>query len=328
MEHSEHKDNLSFTHLERQERRSVIEQKLFNETKIATRQAYRDILLSLRPDQVWTLITKNYLNPKTNQFQTYNEIHKDYAYNFLVQTALTMLLESTDIDADYWPKTKTAVQAFQRKHWLTPDGQVWPDVLEKFVSLLHADNTTLEPIKTIKQKEVHSTHAVWPLSYEEYKNASDKQREKACFESLIKLWFSPIIAAGIAWNIYVESYDRRKTKKRFHTTSYGDGWKSFWLCQWNNNWVNKASWRLATLKKFAQSQWTPPDSYDTQLAFIKYELENSEQNAWKQLAWVNDVEQAAKIFMTKYERPSNRSSLKERQRKAKEILQEYGWWVA
>ena len=239
-----------------------------------------------------------------------------------------MLWWSTDIDANYWPKTKWAVQAFQRSHWLNPDGQVWPDVLNVFVSQLRRETNTPAQIKSIKQKEVHSLHAKWPLSYEAYKEAWDKQREKACFDSLIQLWFSPVVAAGITWNIYVESYDRRNTKKRFHTTSYGDWWKSFGLCQWNNNWTNKASWRLATLKQFAKSQWTPPDAYDTQLAFIKYELENTEKNAWTHLAGVQNAAKAAKIFMMQYERPSNRSSLKERQRKAEEILQAYGWWVA
>lgn len=324
---SEHQDNLSMQHLERQERKIVIEQKVLQETNSATKQAYKEVLLSLRPDQIWMLIKKNYWHEKTQQFLPYSQIKKDYAYNFLVQTALTMLWAQTDIDADYWPKTTKAVQDFQRKHWLTPDGQVWPDVFSLLADQLQREVTAPAQIQSIKPKEVHSLNASWSLSYEAYKEASDQQREKACFDSLIQLWFSPVVAAWIVWNIYVESYDRRKTKKRFHTTSYGDWWKSFWLCQRNNNWRNKASWRLATLKQFAQSQWTPPDAYDTQLAFIKYELENTEQNAWKQLAWATDAAQAAKIFMIEYERPRNRSSLKERQRKAKEILQEY-WWVA
>lgn len=326
---SEHQDNLSMSHLERQDRKMVIEQKILQESKSATKQVYKEVLSSLRPDQIGTLIKKNYWNEKTQQYLPFAQIQKDYAYNFLVQTALTMLWKKEiAIDADYWAQTTSAVKAFQNAHWLNPDGKAWPAVLQKCVDLLLADTKPVAPIKLLKQKEVHSLHAQWPLSYEAYKEASDKQREKACFESLIQLWFSPVVAAWIVWNIYVESYDRRKSKKRFHTTSYGDWWKSFWLCQWNNNWANKTSWRLATLKKFAQSQWTPPDAYDTQLAFIKYELENTEQNAGKQLAGVKSVAQAAKIFMTQYERPRNRSSLKERQRKANEILQEYGWNVA
>ena len=37
---SEHQDNLSMKHLERQERRSVIEQKILQDTKTETTQAY------------------------------------------------------------------------------------------------------------------------------------------------------------------------------------------------------------------------------------------------------------------------------------------------
>lgn len=49
---SEHQDNLSMQHLERQERKIVIEQKVLQETNSATKQAYKEVLLSLRPDQI------------------------------------------------------------------------------------------------------------------------------------------------------------------------------------------------------------------------------------------------------------------------------------
>jgi hypothetical protein len=49
---SEHQDNLSMKHLERQERKSVIEQKILQDAKTETTQAYGEVLKSLRPDQI------------------------------------------------------------------------------------------------------------------------------------------------------------------------------------------------------------------------------------------------------------------------------------
>lgn len=364
MNFSEHKDNLNMNHLERQDKKTVIknlinieenkwsmnnhnersdnnnkriaiENIVFNNTK-ELQLTYHEVLESLRPDQIASLIKKNYFNKKTNSFLPYSNIYKDYAYNFLVQTALAMLWKNIVIDADNWPKTKATVIAFQKEHRLNVDWQVWPAVLERFAALLSGDTTTpasretinTTPIATIKPKEFHSNYVKWPLSYEEYKDASDKQREKACFESLVQLWYSPAISAGILWNAYVESFDWNGTKRHYHTTSYGDWWKSFWLFQLNNFWPDKKNWRLNTYKRFAQSLWTPIDAYDTQLAFVKYELETHKMLWWEQLAVANSPEEAAKIFMTKFERPKNKRTLTKRQKKAKEIFEEYGWWVA
>jgi hypothetical protein len=265
MEFSVHKDNLSMKHLERQERKVVIEKKILQDTKTETTQAYGEVLKTLRPDQIWMLLQKNYFNEKTNQFLPYAQIHKDYAYNFLVQTALTMLWVSTDIDADYWPKTKAAVEAFQRKHWLSPDGQVWPDVLNVFINQLRRETKTPSPIeaktpapieakttilKSNKENKISISLFHWIL-------APYKSIEKEYWVLLKDFSLSEQDSQRLAWIIYNEN--PTFSKKRRNYTPIGQVWR----------WAREDGWKEVMGSQKAPA-WNKTNTYQQLIACYGY----------------------------------------------------------
>lgn len=95
-------------------------------------------------------------------------------------------------------------------------------------------------------------------------------------------------AAGIVGNLMQES--------NLNSRILGDGTKSVGIAQWNNE-------RRQNLNSFAQRNGTSPDDYNTQLAFVMWELKNTEGNAYRQLKSATSVEQAALNFSKYYERP-------------------------
>ncbi len=254
---SEHQDNLSMKHLERQDRKMVIEQKVLKDIQKEKQQTYADVLKTLRPDQIWSLIKKNYFNEKTQQFLPYAQIHKDYAYNFLVQTALTMLWESTDIDADYWPKTKTAVQAFQRKNWLTSDGQVWPDVLKLFIGLLKAYITAPTPIeaKTTTPKSNSENKISIPLF--NWILTPYKSIEKEYWVLLKDFSLSEQDSQRLAWIIYNEN--PTFSKKRRNYTPIGQVWR----------WAREDGWKEVMGSQKAPA-WNKTNTYQQLIACYGY----------------------------------------------------------
>lgn len=96
-------------------------------------------------------------------------------------------------------------------------------------------------------------------------------------------------AAGIAGNLKQES--------QFNTKILGDNNQSFGLAQWNRS-------RWDNLNTYAQVNNRDPEDFDTQLEFLWHELQTSEKRALNHLMNTSTVEEAARIFSEKFERPS------------------------
>lgn len=99
---------------------------------------------------------------------------------------------------------------------------------------------------------------------------------------------SPVHAAAIVGNLAKES--------NFNTTIVGtaDNKGSRGIGQWHSE-------RLGNLKRFAGSNW---QNLDKQLDFVLHELNTTEKGAYKELLKTTTVEDATRVFMNKYERPS------------------------
>lgn len=119
---------------------------------------------------------------------------------------------------------------------------------------------------------------------------------------LISLGYSKAIASGIAGNIYVES--------KYDPMAIGDNGQSFGLAQWHKS-------RWDALKNWAKERNLNVNSFETQLKFIDWELNNTEKKAKAKLMQSETPRESAFAFAKYYERPAFISE--ERMSKAEEI---------
>lgn len=119
---------------------------------------------------------------------------------------------------------------------------------------------------------------------------------------LMGLGYSKSNASGIAGNLYTES--------KFNPKAIGDNGTSFGLAQWH-----KSRWEQ--LKNWSKERGLNINSFETQLRYIDWELNNTEKKAKRELLKQTNVRDSAYAFAKYYERP--RFISKERLNKAEEI---------
>lgn len=129
------------------------------------------------------------------------------------------------------------------------------------------------------------------FDYRPQGNASPRNnRVGYAYGKLIEMGYEPHIAAGIVGNLMQES------GPSLNTRIVGDGGASIGLAQWNGA-------RRRELERFAAKRGTSPDDLDTQLAFVDWELKNTEAGAWAQISQAATARDAALAFSQHYERP-------------------------
>ena len=124
------------------------------------------------------------------------------------------------------------------------------------------------------------------------KNPLADTRVGAAIDFLIKQGFTPNQAYGIVGNLQVESYDSLDP-----TASDGH---AFGIAQWQDS-------RLEDLKDFARENGSDYTAFETQLAFLVYELQHKESNNWQKVlskAVNNTPEEYASYFDQYVERSS------------------------
>lgn len=99
-------------------------------------------------------------------------------------------------------------------------------------------------------------------------------------------------AAGIVGNLHGES--------NLDTGAVGDGGKAYGLAQWHPD--RQGIFQKIFGKNIRQS------TFQEQLEFVHYELNNNEKRAGNMLKMAGTVEEATRTFMKEYERPANMSS--------------------
>lgn len=133
------------------------------------------------------------------------------------------------------------------------------------------------------------------------------------WKKLHDLGFGDVHAAAIMGNMAIES--------GFNPGIKQDGGGGFGLCQWDD--------RKDSLAQFASSKGKPADDLETQVEFIKYELQGSESGAASAFFAATDVDTATEVFCRQYERPDmSVANLEGRKAAAREILQNKGTGIS
>ena len=109
--------------------------------------------------------------------------------------------------------------------------------------------------------------------------------------------WTPEQAAGIAGNLHYESGGG-------NIAAIGDGGKAFGLAQWHPD--RQSTFQRLFGKPIQQA------TQDEQFAFVDWELNNTEKGAGKALRATSSIADAARTFMSKFERPANMTSLGDR----------------
>lgn len=125
------------------------------------------------------------------------------------------------------------------------------------------------------------------------------------YEYFISQGWTPIQSAGIMGNLVSES--------KLDPRAIGDNGSAFGIAQWRGSRITDIYNNTGIDVRSA--------SYDQQLQAVQWELVNRPYLGGAQLAGATDLNSATSIFMNKYERPANDSSLGRRINAGAEILQ-------
>ena len=138
---------------------------------------------------------------------------------------------------------------------------------------------------------------------------------EAVMDFLISKGFTKEQAAGIASNLWAES--------RLNTSAENPKSKAFGLAQWLGP-------RKKALFEWANKNGKDPYDPQTQLDFMMHEFKTSENKAYKLLQATTTSDEAARVMLDAYERPSKRernsaiNGLLERQANASDFSGLYG----
>lgn len=137
-------------------------------------------------------------------------------------------------------------------------------------------------------------------------NPLAKTRVGAAIDFLIKQGFSVNQAYGIVGNLQVESFDSLDP-----TASDGH---AFGIAQWQDD-------RLEDLKQFARDNQSDYTAFETQLAFLVYELQHKERGNWQKVLSesVNGTPEEYASYFDKYVERSSQEHNWVRQQKARAL---------
>ena len=138
------------------------------------------------------------------------------------------------------------------------------------------------------------------------KNPLAETRAGAAIDFLVKQGFSVNQAYGIVGNLQVESFDSLDP-------TASDGY-AFGIAQWQDD-------RLEDLKQFARDNQSDYTAFETQLAFLVYELQHKERGNWQKVLSesVNGTPEEYASYFDKYVERSSQEHNWIRQQKARAL---------
>lgn len=138
-------------------------------------------------------------------------------------------------------------------------------------------------------------------------NPLAKTRVGAAIDFLVKQGFSVNQAYGIVGNLQVESFDDIRPWAEDGTGAYG-------IAQWQGD-------RLEDLKQFARDNQSDYTAFETQLAFLVYELQHKERGNWQKVLSesVNGTPEEYASYFDKYVERSSQEHNWVRQQKARAL---------
>lgn len=144
-------------------------------------------------------------------------------------------------------------------------------------------------------------------STKKQKNPLAETRVGAAIDFLIKQGFSVNQAYGIVGNLQVESFDDIRPWAQDGTGAYG-------IAQWQGS-------RLEDLKQFARDNQSDYTAFETQLAFLVYELQHKEKGNWQKVlqSSVNGTPEEYASYFDEYVERSSQEHNWTRQQKARAL---------
>nr|DAT71440.1 MAG TPA: tail tape measure [Caudoviricetes sp.] len=144
-------------------------------------------------------------------------------------------------------------------------------------------------------------------SSKKQKNPLAETRVGAAIDFLVKQGFSVNQAYGIVGNLQVESFDDIRPWAEDGTGAYG-------IAQWQGS-------RLEDLKQFARDNQSDYTAFETQLAFLVYELQHKERGNWQKVLSesVNGTPEEYASYFDKYVERSSQEHNWVRQQKARAL---------
>lgn len=144
-------------------------------------------------------------------------------------------------------------------------------------------------------------------SSKKQKNPLAETRVGAAIDFLVKQGFSVNQAYGIVGNLQVESFDDIRPWAQDGTGAYG-------IAQWQDD-------RLEDLKQFARDNQSDYTAFETQLAFLVYELQHKERGNWQKVLSesVNGTPEEYASYFDKYVERSSQEHNWVRQQKARAL---------
>ena len=144
-------------------------------------------------------------------------------------------------------------------------------------------------------------------SSKKQKNPLAETRVGAAIDFLVKQGFSVNQAYGIVGNLQVESFDDIRPWAKDGTGAYG-------IAQWQGS-------RLEDLKQFARDNQSDYTAFETQLAFLVYELQHKEKGNWQKVlqSSVNGTPEEYASYFDEYVERSSQEHNWLRQQKARAL---------
>ena len=198
--------------------------------------------------------------------------------------ALGYPLPRHGVDGIRGPETNGAIKKFQADNNLEPSGEPNKETVAKL-------NDILKTKPEVAGKLTQSTLAdigYQPGSGGTGAGAGATGNAKKAVEYFISKGWTPEQAAGIVGNLQAES------GANLNTAALGDGGQAYGIAQWHPD--RQAKFAKAFGKNIRQS------SFEEQLAFVQWELDNDESKAASWLKRAKTADEAAWVFDKYYER--------------------------
>jgi hypothetical protein len=210
-----------------------------------------------------------------------------------VLVALGYGLPKYGIDGIRGAETSGAIRAFQKDNNLKVDGDPGPETVGKLNDILKSKPDLANKLIKSTVSDVKSRvpdRAIGNYKGDASAGVGETGSAREAVQFFISKGWTPAQAAGIVGNLQAESGPNLKTN------AIGDGGRAYGIAQWHPD--RQANFQRAYGKNIREA------GFKEQLAFVQWELENTERKAAAMLRRTETPQQAAWAFDEYYERSS------------------------
>ncbi len=210
-----------------------------------------------------------------------------------VLVALGYELPKYGIDGIRGAETSGAIRQFQADNKLKVDGDPGPETVGKLNDILQSKPELSKKLTKSSTSDVKSRvpdRELGTYTGDAGAGVGETGNAREAVQFFTSKGWTPAQAAGIVGNLQAESGPNMKTN------AVGDGGKAYGIAQWHPD--RQANFKRAYGKDIRQA------GFKEQLAFVQWELENTERKAAAMLRKAETPQQAAWAFDEYYERSS------------------------